>query len=299
MQMTQPIENSLAEHYRTSNYAQFPHEHRTGGSIPVHFIKAKQAAHDFVDPAMPELLLVVALKSDMPFRWHIGDGWTQEQRCKTGVMSLGPTNTEIRHDCRGDHDVLALSFPVAQVEPLLAEETSLSLDVFNPLHSQTLFRDEIIRSAALRMWSESLQHDRASTLMIDGLFQTLLAQLLRRADAVTPSSTECLSQARLARIDDYIEAHCDRGLTIAELARVAGCSQFHFARSFKQTTGQSPYRYVLARRIARACELLAAGTLPIAEVAAACGFYDQAHLTRVFKKQLGITPGAYRREMQR
>ncbi|MEL6856028.1 MAG: AraC family transcriptional regulator [Cyanobacteria bacterium J06607_13] len=133
--------------------------------------------------------------------------------------------------------------------------------------------------------------------MIDGLFQTLLAQLLRRANAVAPTRAERLSPAILTRLDEYVEAHCERGFTVAELSQVAGCPQFYLSRTFKLATGQSPYQYVLERRLARACELLIS-SLPLTEVAAVYGFYDQAHLTRIFKKQLGTTPGAYRQEVQ-
>lgn len=76
--------------------------------------------------------------------------------------------------------------------------------------------------------------------MIDGLFQTLLAQLLRRANAVAPTRAERLSPAILAQLDEYLEAHCDRGLTVAELAQVTGCPQFYFSRSFKATTARVP-----------------------------------------------------------
>ncbi|MBE9099086.1 helix-turn-helix domain-containing protein [Vacuolonema iberomarrocanum] len=296
--MTKPTYASLSEYYRDSDYEQFPQEHRTGGSIPVHLVEATQTAHDFIDPAVPELALIITLKADMPFRWDLGNGMTREQRCRTGAISLCPANTEIRYDCGGDHQLLVLGFPADEIESLLDKEAGLTLDIFNPLHQQTIFRDETIRGAALRMWAESRRNDLTSSLMIDGLFQTLLAQLLRRANAVAPTQAERLSPAILARLDDYIEAHCDQGLTVAELAQIAGCPQFYFARSFKATTGQSPYQYVLERRLARACELLAISALSLAEVAAACGFYDQAHLTRIFKKQLGTTPGAYRREVQ-
>ena len=295
--MTKPTYASFAEYYPDSDYGQFSQEHRTGGSIPIQFMEAKQTAHDFIDPAVPELALVITLKADMPFRWDLGDGMTREQRCKTGAINLCPANTEIRYDCGGDHQLLIMGFPAEKVESLLDEEAGLTLEVFNPLHQRLFFRDVTIRRAALQMWTESLRDDLAASLMIDGLLQTLLAQLLRRAHVGTPTRAECLSPAILARLDDHIEAHCDRGLTVAELAQVAGRPQFYFSRSFKATTGQSPYQYVLERRLARACELLAMSSLPLAEVAAACGFYDQAHLTRIFKKQLGTTPGAYRQEV--
>ena len=171
----------------------------------------------------------------------------------------------------------------------------LDLSVFNPLHGP-VFQDEIIQTAALRMWAESVQPDPTSNLMINGLCQTVVAQLLRRANTKVPGWAEQLSPAVVKRVRDFVAANCSADLRIADLARVAGCSPFHFARSFKQTTGQSPYQYILAYRIARACELLVADHRLVAEIALECGFHDQPHLTRMFKKHLGITPGKYRQE---
>jgi len=75
-------------------------------------------------------------------------------------------------------------------------------------------------------------------------------------------------------------------------------SSYHFARRFKETVSMSPHAYVLARRVRRAQERLKLGASNLAEVAAACGFSSQAHLTSAFKGRLGITPGQYRRSFE-
>ena len=82
-------------------------------------------------------------------------------------------------------------------------------------------------------------------------------------------------------------------LPLADLAQDAGLSVRHLIRSFEAATGVTPHRYLTSIRIERARRLLRSGTPP-AEVAAATGFADQAHLTRVFRAAMGTTPGAYR-----
>jgi len=83
-------------------------------------------------------------------------------------------------------------------------------------------------------------------------------------------------------------------LTLGDLAGSAGMSDFHFARLFTQATGMSPHKYVVHRRVVEACRLLRDQTAP-ADVATRVGFADQAHLTRHFKRVIGITPAHFAR----
>ncbi len=99
----------------------------------------------------------------------------------------------------------------------------------------------------------------------------------------------------IAHVVDFIEAHIDQDLDLASLSRVASMSVYHFARRFKETLGVTPHAYVVARRVRRAQGLLKHRNSRPADVAAACGFSSQAHLTTAFRHGLGVTPGAYRR----
>ncbi|EHS50352.1 transcriptional regulator, AraC family [Rhizobium sp. PDO1-076] len=102
-----------------------------------------------------------------------------------------------------------------------------------------------------------------------------------------------LAPAVRRRITDYIEAHLDQQVSLADLAAIAGLSEFHLQRMFRASCGVSPHGWVQHRRLARAKALLA-GADPIAQIASACGFSSQSHLTRVFKTMTGTTPSAYR-----
>jgi AraC-like DNA-binding protein len=97
----------------------------------------------------------------------------------------------------------------------------------------------------------------------------------------------------MAGVRDYLEAHLDEDLNLDELAGVAGLDRFALARAFRRAYGVPPYAYLTSRRIAAAKRELA-GAEPLAEVALACGFYDQSHFSRTFKAWTGVTPGQYR-----
>ena len=100
------------------------------------------------------------------------------------------------------------------------------------------------------------------------------------------------------RSREYLEEHAAENVTLAALARFAGLSAFHLCRVFGETVGMAPHAYQTQVRVRHAKSLLRAG-LPIALVAAEAGFYDQAHLTRHFKRIVGLTPGRYATEARR
>lgn len=98
------------------------------------------------------------------------------------------------------------------------------------------------------------------------------------------------------RLIEHIDASLDRSITLQDLAGLAALSEFHLQRMFSISCGVSPHGFILNRRIDRARAMLA-GTEPIAQIATACGFSSQSHLTRMFKTVTGTTPSAYRRSV--
>jgi AraC family transcriptional regulator len=101
-----------------------------------------------------------------------------------------------------------------------------------------------------------------------------------------------LQAAQLRRVVELVHEQLASDLTVETMADAAGYSPFQFARLFKATTGVPPHRFVLQLRLERATRLLSLGT-PISEVALLTGFYDQAHLTNVFRRTFGVTPAHY------
>ncbi|HUQ83278.1 MAG TPA: AraC family transcriptional regulator [Gemmatimonadaceae bacterium] len=110
-----------------------------------------------------------------------------------------------------------------------------------------------------------------------------------RERASAPRST-----AALRRVRDLLEAEYARTVTISELAREAGLSTFHLIRVFRASFGLPPYKYLEQVRIHQARRLIRHG-FPLTHVVHATGFSDQSHLTRYFKRIVGVTPGTYAR----
>ncbi len=97
------------------------------------------------------------------------------------------------------------------------------------------------------------------------------------------------------RAKEMLVAQLDGELSIEDLARECDLSRSHFARAFKKSTGQPPHRWLMARRLERAQELLATSSKSVGEIAVTCGFADQSHFTRVFMELHQLPPGQWRR----
>ena len=100
-------------------------------------------------------------------------------------------------------------------------------------------------------------------------------------------------QARIVKT--HIDTHLDGGLRTKDLARLVQLSSFHFCRVFRVSFGRSPHAYVTRRRIERAQGLILTTGRTLGEIALDCGFADQAHFTKIFRRLCGESPGEWRR----
>ncbi len=111
------------------------------------------------------------------------------------------------------------------------------------------------------------------------------------------SSIGGMAPSILRRCIEFMEAHLEGDVRLSELAGETGISASHLVRSFRQSTGQTPYQFVLHRRVERAQTLMRDHYASLTEVALASGFADQHHLARVFRRITGLTPSSYRRSL--
>ena len=209
-----------------------------------------------------------------------------------GRLSLMPQGVSTEWDVSGPVRLFHLYVPRPAFERVAAEtlnRPAASVALRDDTYFQDPFLERIIRTGVLtRDWTEP-----ADRIALGQAAQALLAHLAGRLTRTEPVLRGGLSPAALRRVRERVEAGLEEALTIEDLAAAAGLSPFHFARMFKRATGESPHAYVLRRRIERARALLE-GDLPIAEVALACGFGSQSHLTARFRAATGLTPGRYR-----
>lgn len=140
-----------------------------------------------------------------------------------------------------------------------------------------------------RLFGQSL----ASALVV------YLAQRYSTSPPILSAHRGGMPSARLKRVLDYIEAKLDEDLSLLVLANVVGMNLYYFARLFKQSTGLSPHRYVLERRITRAKQLLHTPEMTVLEAGVRTGFGDQGNFTKVFRRFVGVTPTKFRAQASR
>jgi AraC-like DNA-binding protein len=153
------------------------------------------------------------------------------------------------------------------------------------------------RAARTFMRFDERARHGASALELDERFGAMMTLLLREARGRRQPEREA-SPAHLERAREFIRAHAAERISLADAAQQAGLSPQHFLATFRARYGVPPHRFQTLMRLDRARQLLARG-MPAAEVAAACGLTDQSHLTRHFRRYLGVAPGRYRRQAPR
>jgi AraC-like DNA-binding protein len=153
-----------------------------------------------------------------------------------------------------------------------------------------VFRDSALRAALLEMHSvlssgiEGLELDERVVEAVE-----LLRPHLRPGPPAARGRHEHTA-VRRARL--YLHEHWEQSVSLAALSSAVGLSRFELVRRFRQQTGLTPHAFQTNLRIERARTMLSAGE-PIAQVAATCGFADQPHLTRTFRRAVGVTPGRF------
>jgi AraC-like DNA-binding protein len=208
------------------------------------------------------------------------------------VAVVGPDEV---HDGEPHGDLFAYRtlYPSAE----LMQEIAADL-VGRPVHSPPYFPSSVIADPELLRLMVTLHaslRDPSPVVLLeqDSRFVHFLAMLIARhadLDGAAPVSGPKLA---IARACEHLDAHFAEEVDLAQLAAVAGLSRTHLIRRFQREVGLTPHAYLLDRRFREASRRLGQGEPP-GDVAAACGFFDQSHLNRVFKARMGVTPGAFR-----
>lgn len=159
------------------------------------------------------------------------------------------------------------------------------------------FLDEDITQSGIQL-KESLQCDLGSQVMFESYARIFLTKLILKYGLQKDEYdfSKSFTARQYKQVLDYIAVNYGDNILLEDMATEASLSTSHFARLFKQTVGQSPYQFLTAYRIEQAKKMLDNPHKLMVDVAFNCGFSDQAHFSRVFKKIEGLTPKQYRKQ---
>jgi AraC family transcriptional regulator len=144
---------------------------------------------------------------------------------------------------------------------------------------------------AKRLYNEFRSGDAVSPLVIEGLVLEMVGEICRRR----PEPRSFGPQRKVSQAREFLDAAFARSVSLGDVAEAVNLHPVYLARMFRQTYRCSVGEYVRRRRVDSVCSQLSASDKPLAEIASEAGFCDQAHLTRTFSKQSGLTPSQYRR----
>jgi len=254
------------------------------------------AAWESKDVTLLHCAIYLMLDESAFLEWQ-GGGRLVAKRLQPGQISILPANHPYSVKLQAAGGTVVVSLDQKFLTCAAAEQGQVGDIKPVWIHGAT---DPLLRELVLGLRTEMRREERGNHSYVQSLVQVLAAHVVRRysTDGLKiPERRGGLSAPSLRRTVGYIQEHLEEDLSIASLAKVAELSSCHFARMFKQSTGMPPGVYVLHCRISLAKQLLLAKTGCLADVALQAGFCDQGHMTRSFRRILGITPAAFVRSL--
>ncbi|XRQ02813.1 AraC family transcriptional regulator [Actinomadura welshii] len=263
-----------------------------------------EVAHHYRHPALPDVDLFRARFVTHRFNRHTHDGYVfgvieagvEEFEHGTGVERAGPGSVVVVNPgvVHGGHAGVPEGWAYRVLYPSVDVVTGVAADL-GARPGIPAFPEPVLDDAEAAELLRAVHRagEKGDALAASTLLGTALAGLLTRHASVRgrPASAAMPPAVRAAR--DILHANIVDPPSLERLAADVGTRPFPLLRAFRDTVGLPPHAYLNQVRVREARALLDEG-LPPADVAARTGFADQAHLTRHFKRTLGVPPGAYR-----
>jgi AraC family transcriptional regulator len=268
----------------------------------IHLVHLRHSLNQMEVPASDDHCLVLNVSAPLNLTARIGKG-VFEGEVRAGEVAIIPAGTTWSYQSHGSHSCNTL---LLFLRPLFVQSTAEEFDSSYrevPLTPQIGFQSKHIRHIAMSLLSELNEENVAGRLYADSLAVGLAMQMIRRYSSLRDVhvGTGGMAPHRLRKAVSLIDRHLiteqEGRVALRIVAKEVGISYFHFSRVLKQSMGMTPTRYIAARRIERAKDLMQDSALPISEVALRSGFSSQSHFTNSFRRLAGVTPRSFRRGM--
>lgn len=246
-------------------------------------------------PPLDCFLLVHYRQGNTPMDRQFDGRWTRT-RCAPGHFSLLSRSADSHWHWTEDLEVSHVYLTEALVCRVAGDMQGREVAEVH-LHDVLRGLDPVVGHIAEEVTREAMHQGIGGPLYAEALSVQLAVHLLRgyaTCQFKAPAEPGRLSERELARLEAYVDAHLHHSITLEDMAQALGMGVWTLNRHLRRTLNLSAYAFVVERRLQRAQQLLRTGGLSLKEVAAAAGFSDQAHMTRMFRARLGLTPGQFR-----
>jgi AraC family transcriptional regulator len=215
-------------------------------------------------------------------------------RYQAGECRFTPSGHSVEFSWTGEAQALVLG-----IEPWFLQGVAAELGITQSFPAQLNFQKLGAQHAAavlLRQLGEELSASAGVAIVTESLARAIVVQLLREFGDVRPAKAmPAAPPVAVLRAVELMRQRLAHSLSLEEMAQASGVSPFHFARQFKAATGHPPHEYLMRLRVDHAQELIArqGRNWTLAAIAHESGFADQSHMSRHFRRVLGVTPGEF------
>lgn len=253
------------------------------------------AGQDVELPPMDSFMIVQYRDGITPMDRQFDGKWTRT-KCAPGHFSLLSRGVDTHWNWFDDLVVSHIYLDNALLRRVAQDVHDTNVDQV-VLYDVLQGSDPIIGHIVDQLTVEAANSGSAGAMYAEALSVQLAVYLLRHyAEVRQPLNKPpgYLSTKDLACLNEFIDAHMHEKITLEQLADLVGMGAWTLNRYLRAATGQSVYGLVQQKRLSHARALLKAQNPSLKQIAAKCGFSDQAHMTRAFKKAMGLTPGQFR-----
>ncbi|SGY85495.1 AraC family transcriptional regulator [Moritella viscosa] len=271
-------------------------------------ISKEKAEFKIVD-ALNGLEVVDADYQEQTFSKHVHEGYTigvidkgAQRFDRSGNTHIADENSIIfvnADDVHTGESATQEGWRYRAMYPHPSHFESMTNDLYDGLFNAPYFNHAVVKdpqlSAQLRLLFAQIDSNASKLLIETILYSTMMNMTLRHSSMKNTPGDISGSKQRLLLVKEYLDAHPEEDVSLLTLATMAGLSQFHFIRQFKKMFHIAPHGYQIQVRLKKAKALLILGVKPV-QVAADCGFHDQSHLNRHFKKAMGTSPSKFQKQ---
>lgn len=244
------------------------------------------------------------------FSRHSHEGYTigvietgAQRFYRTGAHHVAPKNTIIlvnADEVHSGHSATAGGWAYRAMYPLPDQLEKMTTELFQPNYGAPYFPSAVVSDPILanqlRLVFNTLESSDNRLLRETLIYGTLVKLMAIHAKTKLKSDIDSKIQKQVMMVKEFLDDFPQADVSLDELAKLATISPYHLARSFHSEIGLPPHAYQIQSRLRLARKLLKQGH-SISDTAQECGFHDQSHFHRHFKKNNGYTPGQYLKKL--